>query len=381
MKTIVIASDSFKGSLSSRQVADIVGESIREVFPACRIVKISIADGGEGTAEVLVDALDGRFVRLTVHDPLMRPVTARFGAVDKGKTAVMEAAGVCGLTLLSAAERNPIGTTTFGLGEMIAYALDCGYRRFLLGLGGMATNDGGTGMLQALGFRFFDKDGAELAGTGENLIRIHAFDSSSAHPALREAEFRIACDVDNPFYGPTGAACVFARQKGADDGTVELLDRGLEHFASVIAKTTERDVQTIPGAGAAGGLGGAFAALLGASLERGIDIVLDIAGFDEKIKDADLVITGEGKMDSQTKHGKAPMGVLRRCKAQHVPVIAFCGIVEEDDALAAMGFTSVFPIVPGPATIAEATDMAAASQNLGRTSANVLRLIKQFDRS
>ncbi len=264
MKKIILAADSFKGSLSSRQVAAAMERGIRAVFPDCAVHAVSVADGGEGTVEALVESLRGEFVTATVHDPLMRPVEARYGVVDDGRTAVIEMAAASGLPLVEPKLRNPLNTTTYGTGELIADALSRGCRRFRIGIGGSATNDAGTGMLQALGYRFFDAEGNEVGQGGRILERIARIDDRARRPELAEAAFTIACDVTNPFSGPQGAAHVFAPQKGADEAMVAELDRGLRHFAGVIEQKTGENIDGYPGAGAAGGLGGAFKAILGA---------------------------------------------------------------------------------------------------------------------
>ena len=308
--TVTLAFDSFKGSLRSDEVADAFAQGLCSVLPGLYIKKVYIADGGEGTAEALIRNLNGEFVHAQVCDPLGRRITARYGIVEKDRTAVIEMAAASGLTLLSAKERNPLSTHTFGTGQLIADALGKGCRNFFIGIGGSATNDGGTGMLRALGFRFLDQSGNELSGGGEILERIVRIDSSAVMPSLKDARFTVACDVDNPFFGLNGAAYVYAPQKGADRNAVEKLDKGLRTFARVIRDYNGFDLARLPGSGAAGGMGGAMAALLDARLERGIDMVLRAIRFDETIQGCDWVITGEGQIDCQTLMGKAPAGIL-----------------------------------------------------------------------
>lgn len=262
MRKIVVASDSFKGSVSSIEVAECAELAIHKVFPDCEVVKIPVGDGGEGTVETLITAMGGEAVYCVVHDPLMRPVEATYGILGDNRTAVIEMATASGLTLVPVSERNPLRTTTYGTGELIKDAMDRGCRDFLIGIGGSATNDGGTGMLQALGFRFLDRKGNELGLGGQILNQIYEIDCSRALSQLRKTSFTIACDVNNPFYGEKGAAYVFARQKGADDAMVRLLDEGLRNFAEVIKRTGQIEIDDIPGAGAAGGLGGGFVAFL-----------------------------------------------------------------------------------------------------------------------
>ncbi|GHV00740.1 glycerate kinase [Bacteroidia bacterium] len=367
MKKIIAASDSFKGSLGSMDVARAIERGVHRVFDSCRVHRIAIADGGEGTVQALVDSLHGEVIAVRVHDPLMRPVEALYGIVDHGRTAVIEMAAASGLPLLAEGERNPMTTTTRGTGEMMVDALRRGCRRLLIGIGGSATNDGGTGMLEALGLRMLDGKGNALPGTGASLAGIESIDSSGALEELAGVEIVVACDVANPFYGPSGAAHVFAPQKGATAPMVEQLDGGLRRFAGVVERTFGIDVQSIPGAGAAGGLGGALAAVLGARMMPGIDMVLEATGFADLLEGADLVITGEGRVDAQTAMGKAPSGVLRAARRAGVPVIAIGGEVERSAALDGEGFAGVFPILPGPSTLARAMEPEFAAANIERT--------------
>lgn len=377
MKKIILAADSFKGSLTSRQVAGAMERGIRAVFPACAVHAVTVADGGEGTVEALVDSLGGEFVTIGVRDPLMRPVEARYGIVDGGRTAVIEMAAASGLPLVEPELRNPLNTTTFGTGELIADALARGCRQFRIGIGGSATNDAGTGMLQALGYKFFDADGRELGQGGRILEKIRRIDDSDRSAALAGTAFTIACDVTNPFSGPQGAAYVFGPQKGADPAMVADLDRGLHHFAGVIERQYGQDIDLYPGAGAAGGLGGAFKAILGAELVSGIRMVLDAIGFDALLHGADLVLTGEGKLDAQTAMGKAPRGVLDAAERRGVPVVALGGTVEAVAELNRQGFAAVFPILPGPATLEKAMQPDFAAANIERTIEQIMRMAKR----
>lgn len=378
MKKIVIASDSFKGSLSSLDVADSVGKAVNKVFADCKILKIPIADGGEGTVDALVYAMNGRKMSCTVHDPLMNPIEAEYGIIYDSKVAVIEMASASGLPLVPDGKRNPMLTTTYGTGELIKDALLEGCRSFLIGIGGSATNDAGTGMLQALGFRFLDKEGKELGQGGRILADIDSVDYSQVIPQLKECNFTIACDVDNPFSGKDGAAFVYARQKGADDEMISLLDDGLKNFAAVIRGYTGIDVNNIPGAGAAGGLGGSFLAFLPAILKPGIQTVLDAMYFDEQIAGADLIFTGEGKLDRQTGMGKAPYGVLCAAQKQNIPVIAIAGSVEETETLNNQGFLSVFSIQPGVVTLEQAMNRKLAMLNTECLTEQILRTISYF---
>ena len=290
MKKIVVASDSFKGSLSSSQVADSVERGIHMVYPQCQVVKVDVADGGEGTVEAVVGALAGERITARVQDPLGREIEAVYGIA--GDMAVMEMAAASGLPLLSPEERNPWNTSTYGTGQMIKDALDRGCRRFMVGIGGSATNDAGIGMARALGFKFYDKNGEEIkATTGGSLKDIAAIDDSEIDKRLAECTFTVACDVDTPFCGKKGAAYVFARQKGADDDMIERLDSGMYNYAGVIKEKYGIDIVPMSGAGAAGGLGGGFKALLGASLKKGVDMVLDAIHFDKLLSGADLLCT------------------------------------------------------------------------------------------
>lgn len=359
---IVVASDSFKGSLTSREVAEAAVRGIRQVLPICELVGVNVADGGEGTVDAVVETLGGKIVTATVNDPLGRPILARYGVV--GKMAVIEMAAASGLTLLTDEERNPWLTSTYGTGEMIMDAVKRGCRDFLVGLGGSATNDAGMGMLQALGFRFYDIDDQEIIdGCGGRLQDVARIDDTGVMDAVRQCRFIVACDVDTPFCGSEGAAYVFAPQKGADMEMVARLDSGMVSFAKVIVKTYGIDVTSMAGAGAAGGMGGGFCAFLNATLKRGVDMVLDAIDFDSIIRGADLVITGEGTIDYQTVKGKTAAGVLARAKAQDIPVVAIAGRVEMCDSVAQMGFVGVYPIMENemPLAVAMQPDFAAAN--------------------
>ncbi len=364
MRKITVASDSFKGSLTSMQVADNVERAVKEVFPDCHVQKIYVADGGEGTMEALVSSLGGEYADVEVAGPLGRKVTARYGIIDEGRTAVIEMAVASGLPLISPEERYPLKTSTSGTGMMIRDALNRGCRKFLVGIGGSATNDGGTGMLSALGFMFLDKDGYVLEGTGENLARIASVCDADVPREVSEAEFTVACDVDNPFCGPAGAAYVFAPQKGADEAMVRCLDEGLASFAGVISRYTGQMVADLPGAGAAGGLGGAFKAFLGARLTRGIEIVLDAIGFDGKIAGSRLVITGEGSVDAQTLMGKTPSGVLARASKQGIPVMVLGGKVDASVDFLKAGFSAVCQVTPEDMPLEDAMKADVAGENI-----------------
>ena len=378
MRKIVIASDSFKGSLSSAEVAACGERAVHRLFPDCEVVQLPVADGGEGTVETLTAALGGQSVTAIVHDPLGRLITARYGWIAQEQTALIEMAAASGLPLLPLEERNPWLTSTYGTGELIRNALERGCHKFLIAIGGSATNDGGMGLLQALGFRFLDAEGKELPGCGGSLQQIQQIDSSGVLVDLAQCQFTVACDVTNPFYGPTGAAYVFAPQKGADAEMVEALDQGLRHFAQLIHTTQGIAIDQLAGAGAAGGLGGGLVAFLNARLTPGIEMVLDALRFDTQITGADLIITGEGKLDAQTCMGKTPLGILRRAQQQGIPVVALGGAVEASEALNQCGFLAVFPILPYPTSLTEAMDSSFTQQNIERTIAQVLRLFSAF---
>ena len=371
MRQITIAVDSFKGSLSSYDVACAAEQGILSVLPHCKVKKISIADGGEGTAQALISTLQGEWREVRVHDPLMRPIMARYGVVDEGRTAIIEMASASGLTLLSTEERNPLLTTTYGTGEMIADAVRRGARHLLIGIGVSATNDAGMGMLEALGYRFYDCKGHLVAGCGARLERVAQIDASCAMPELKECLLEVACDVKNPLYGPQGAAHIYAPQKGASPHVVERLDEGLKNFASVVNPTAAHS----EGAGAAGGLGYALQAVLGARLRAGIEMVLDAIHFDQIISGSDLVITGEGRIDYQTIMGKAPSGVLQRATKQGIPVVAIGGSVEESEAVQRSGFAAILPVVSGPMTLEHAMQHDVAARGVSRTVEQIVRLL------
>ena len=359
---IVIASDSFKGSLSSIEVAQAATRGIKAVYPDCHVIAVNVADGGEGTVEAVVNALGGEIVTATVSDPLGRPIQARYGIA--GNKAIIEMAAASGLPLLSPEERNPWLTSTHGTGELIMDAMRRGCRQFLIGIGGSATNDAGTGMLQAIGFRFYDSNDNEIehccGGTMHMIARIQ---DSEVAESVRQSQFTVACDVDTPFCGTEGAAPVFAPQKGADPDMVARLDAGMASLAEVIENKYHVNIVPVAGAGAAGGMGGGFRAFLNATLQRGIDMVLDAIHFDQTIAGADLIITGEGKIDFQTAKGKTAAGVLARAKAQDIPVIAIGGCVERCESVEQMGFAGIYPITEEklPLEIAMQSEVAAAN--------------------
>ena len=376
---IIIASDSFKGSLSSREVAQAAARGIMSVRPDCEVICMDIADGGEGTAATLTEALGGMMVSTEAADPLGRRIRAEYGIINfnGAKTAVIEMSQASGLTLLTADERNPLLTSTYGTGGLILDALSRGCRRFMVGIGGSATNDGGCGMLEALGFRFHDKSGKPVTGLcGGRLSDISTIDSSQAVSGVMDSEFIVACDVDTPFCGPEGAAAVFGPQKGATPEAVAELEAGMQNLNRIIIRDYGTDLSKTAGAGAAGGLGGAFKAFLGARLERGIDMVLDAAGFEEAIKGVDLIITGEGKIDGQTSRGKVIAGIAGRAGRHNVPVMAIAGIVDMDEEeIRNCGLIAALPTGPRPQNESDleyAMRPEVASGNISETVAKAL---------
>jgi glycerate kinase len=365
---IVIAPDSFKESLSAAEVVACVWEGFESVFPDIVCVGIPIADGGEGTVDAMI-------VRQVVTGPLGRPVEAFFGVTGDGRTAVIEMAAAAGLALVPMSERNPSLATTFGVGELIRAALDEGVDKLIVGLGGSATNDGGAGMIQALGGRLLDGDECDLPFGGGRLDRLRRIDLSSLDARLASVELDVACDVDNPLVGPDGASATFGPQKGATADMVERLDANLRHYASVIERDLGVAIADLPGAGAAGGLGGALFAVCGARLRPGVDIVNEAVGLDAWVARADLVITGEGRMDGQSIRGKAPIGVARIAKAHGKPVIGIAGSLGPGvELLAAHGVDAVFSVLSRPCTVEDA--LADAAANLRATSRNVASAVR-----
>lgn len=374
MKKAVIAIDSFKGCLSSAEAGKAAAEGIRSVYPECEILCLPIADGGEGMLEVLIEATDGQRIHISAHNPLMEWHTACYGILKNGRTACIEMAGISGLPLVPPEKRNPMLTTSYGTGELIRDALERGCRNFIIGIGGSATNDAGLGMLQALGFRFLDKEGKVLrTGCGGVLMEIASIDTNFVHPDLRTSHFTVACDVQNPFCGPEGAAYIFAPQKGADRIMVEALDAGMKNLAEVIFHKTGKDISNHPGAGAAGGMGGSLLAFLNAELKPGIQLMLDTLDFSNKIKGADLIITGEGKADKQTLMGKVPSGILDKARKQKIPVILIAGSVENADDLYRAGFRGVYSINPPSITLEQAMQPEVARANISETVVEICR--------
>jgi len=351
---ILIAPDSFKGSNSSMKVAEAIEEGIYRVFPDAEIEKVPIADGGEGTVEALVQANEGELVHLTVRGPLGDPVESFYGIVDEG-TAVIEMAAASGLDLVPAEKRDVRRASTYGTGELILHALEQGAEEIILAIGGSATNDGGTGMAAALGYKFLDAAGKELPAGGAGLKNLAKIDDSAVDPRVQKAQFRVACDVNNPLTGERGASAVYGPQKGATPQDVKDLDAALRQLAKVVEAQFNTFADKTPGAGAAGGLGYGLMVFCGASLEKGIDIVLDAVDFDERLEHKDLVITGEGKIDGQTAYGKLPVGVAYRAKQKGVPVLVIAGDIGDGiEAVYDRGIDAVMSTVNRAMSLKEA---------------------------
>lgn len=357
---IIIAPDSFKESLSSIAVANAIAQGWQDIFPEAQCLKLPVADGGEGTVEALVFATQGDYFTVDVHDPLGNIISAAYGCNGERSIAFIEMAAASGLMLVPPEQRNPLITSSYGTGELIGDALDRGFRHIIIGIGGSATNDGGAGMLQALGIRLLDEKGEELPPGGASLHKLASIDIRRQHPQLAHCRIDIACDVNNPLTGEKGASAVFGPQKGADAEMVRTLDANLAHFATIIQRDIGKDVANIPGAGAAGGMGAALLAFFPARLRPGIEIVLETIALEDKLDNATVVITGEGRMDAQTAYGKTPVGVARLAAKHHVPVIAIAGsIAPGAEAVFAEGINALHAIVPAPCTLQEALDNAA----------------------
>ncbi|WP_392455173.1 glycerate kinase [Chryseomicrobium aureum] len=352
---IIIAPDSFKGSASAINITKKISEGVTRVYPYACIKEIPLADGGEGTLENMVYSTRGKTISVEVHDPLMRKIRADYGILGDQETVIIEMAQASGLTLLSEEEKNPLLTSTFGTGELIRHALDKGYKKFVIGLGGSATNDGGMGLLKALGVKFYNSKGIELGDGGESLINLSHYDSSGLDNRLLDCSFTIACDVTNKLCGPNGASEVFGPQKGASLADIQILDLALNRYAEVVEKQQGINVKELTGGGAAGGLGAALMAFLNASVKSGIKVVMEYLNFEDVVKNSDLIITGEGKLDAQTLGGKVIKGVSDIGKKYNIPVIALCGEVElKPSKFDELGLLSAFPILPGPCSLNDA---------------------------
>lgn len=376
---VLIAIDSFKGSLSTYDAGEAVSSGIKRAYPDAECTVSPIADGGEGTMEAIASSTGGRIISLSVTGPLGEKVTASYGVTPEGY-AVIEMASAAGLPLVPAEKRDPLYTTTYGVGELIRHAIEeSGCRRFIVGIGGSATNDGGTGMLTALGFKFLKKGGDPIHLGAIGLAELDSIDVSSAHPALAECEFSVASDVKNPLCGELGCSAVYGPQKGATPESIRDMDAWLSSYARLTKAALGHSYSDHPGAGAAGGLGFAFLSYLGARLSPGIDLVIERTGLEEKIKDSDVVITGEGRLDGQSCMGKAPVGVAAIAKKHGKPVIAFSGCVTENAReVNSHGIDAFFPILKTPCSLGEAMDTENAKRNLSDTAEQAFRLIKAF---
>ena len=376
---IVVAPDSFKGSVSALEAANAMEQGLRRIFPDAVIEKIPMADGGEGTVQSLVDATGGHIQTHRVVAPLENEVEAQFGILAGGGTAVIEMASASGLTLVPADKRNPLRTTTYGTGQLIHAALEGGCRRLIIGIGGSATNDGGAGMAEALGVRLLDANGNQIPRGGAGLGQLASIDITGLHPAIAETETVVACDVNNPLTGPDGASHVYGPQKGATSEMIETLDGHLAHFDSVLTRTLGKSFNDVLGAGAAGGLGAGLMAFLNAELQLGVDIMIDAVNLEERVKGASVVFTGEGQLDFQTAFGKTPVGVARVAKAHNIPVIAIAGgIAEGAEAVYDAGIDAMLGIVQEPMSLEDAVE--DATRLIANTAEQAARLIVIGDR-
>ncbi|NOY37396.1 MAG: glycerate kinase [Chlorobi bacterium] len=371
--TILIAPDSFKHSLTALEAATVMEKAVKSVLPKAQVILHPLADGGEGTVEAVIRAAGGKIVEVRAHDPLMRPLKTSFGFLPKKKVAIIEMAAASGIELLRPEERNPLRTSTYGTGELVRAALDLNVREIIIGVGGSATVDGGMGAIQALGGRFTDAGGNELTPEGRELSRLARIDLSTLDRRLKKVTIRVACDVENPLTGTEGAARVYGPQKGATPGMVEILEKNLQHFAEVLKRDSGQDIRDLPCSGAAGGLGGGLMGMLDAKAEGGFQIIRKLTGLDVLLGKADLVLTGEGKMDDQDFFGKAPFALAKLAKKRHIPVIAFTGSFEtEKPDKWADYFTGIFPVVSSPISLDEA--LKRARENLYRTVKEVIRV-------
>lgn len=370
---ILIAPQAFKGSLGAWQAAEAIKRGIESASPEVEVDLLPIADGGDGTVQTLVNATQGKFIESTVTDPLGRKISAEWGILGDGQTAIIEMASASGLRLVEPGRRNPLITTTYGTGELIKAALDAGCGRLIVGLGGSATNDGGAGAIQALGARLVDKDGREISWGGASLARLATIDLSNLDPRLRDVDVLVASDVTNPLVGPEGASAVYGSQKGATPEMVEQLDRALQHYGEIVREQLGVEIRDKPGAGAAGGLGGGLLAFLKARVVPGAELVMQTIGIEDHFKAVDLVITGEGQIDGQTIYGKAPISLAMAAKQYGLPVIALVGSIGDDyDVVYQHGIDAVFTIVPRP--MDAATAIADAERLLQDAAERAIRL-------
>lgn len=371
---IVLASDSFKESMTAKEACEAMERGIKKADSNISCVHVPMADGGEGTMQSLVDGTNGKIYSLKVVGPLGNEVEAQYGILGDGEIGVLEMASASGIQLVPLEQRNPLITTTYGTGQLIKACLDHGVKRLLIGIGGSATNDGGAGVVQALGGRLLDKQGNELGYGGGELGKLHSIDLTNFDSRLKEVVIEIACDVNNPLCGEKGASNVYGPQKGATKEMIGILDDNLKHYADVIKRQLGKDVLDEPGAGAAGGLGAGLMAFLNGTLKKGIEMVIEYSGLEEKVKEADMVWTGEGSIDFQTQYGKTPLGVASVAKKYNKPVIALAGRVGEGtDILYGMGIDSIFGIMKGAVSLEEALEQG--QQNAEKTAENIIRLM------
>ncbi|HGI5024951.1 TPA: glycerate kinase [Streptococcus agalactiae] len=377
---VVVAIDSLKGSLSSLEAGNAIKESINEVIPGADVEVHPLADGGEGTVEALTLGMGGTIETIPVKGPIGEKVHASYGIIPQRQLAIIEMAAAAGITLIATEERNPLHTTTYGVGEMIKDAISKGCRHFIIGIGGSATNDGGAGMLQALGYALLDKDNQEISLGAQGLADFKSISTDKVIEELKECDFKIACDVTNPLCGAQGCSSIFGPQKGADEDMITKMDTWLSNYATLATSVSEKADATIEGTGAAGGLGFAFLAFTNATLEPGIDIILSEINIEKAISVADLVVTGEGRLDGQTVMGKAPIGVAKLAKKYGKKVVAFSGSVTEDAILCNQhGIDAFFPIVRRLISLDEAMSKEVAYKNMKETATQVFRLINLYN--
>lgn len=377
---VVVAIDSLKGSLSSLEAGNAIKESINEVIPGADVEVHPLADGGEGTVEALTLGMGGTIETIPVKGPLGEKVHASYGIIPQRQLAIIEMAAAAGITLIATEERNPLHTTTYGVGEMIKDAISKGCRHFIIGIGDSATNDGGAGMLQALGYALLDKDNQEISLGAQGLADLKSISTDKVIEELKECDFKIACDVTNPLCGAQGCSSIFGPQKGADEDMITKMDTWLSNYATLATSVSEKADATIEGTGAAGGLGFAFLAFTNATLEPGIDIILSEINIEKAISEADLVVTGEGRLDGQTVMGKAPIGVAKLAKKYGKKVVAFSGSVTEDAILCNQhGIDAFFPIVRRLISLDEAMSKEVAYKNMKETATQVFRLINLYN--
>ncbi|MDO5517778.1 MAG: glycerate kinase [Clostridium sp.] len=372
--TILLAPDSFKESMTAKEACQAMEEGIKKADPSIKCIHVPMADGGEGTMQSLVDATGGKVYTAEVVGPLGEKINAQYGILGDGEIGILEMASASGIELVPSEKRNPLIATTYGTGELIKACLDKGVKKLLIGIGGSATNDGGAGAVQALGAKLLDKEGKEIGYGGGELSKLNSIDLSDFDCRLKDVVVEVACDVSNPLCGEKGASHVFGPQKGASSEVVEILDNNLRNYAEIIKKELDKDVLDIPGAGAAGGLGAGLMAFLDGNLKRGIEMVIEYSNLEEKVKDADMVWTGEGSIDFQTQYGKTPLGVATVAKKYNKPVIALAGKVGEGvEVLYEKGIDSIFGIMKGITSVEEA--LANGKENVCKTSESIIRLM------